>query len=147
MAPSRASSGVLRCTADREPYSPCALLALSGTSIFLWAIRQMLLRRRARRERRGVQIGSRDFAPCSLGRDSLFCAFRLRDSSQCQASFQYSRGFGQLWLVVSNSVDKPSRLIARDPIGMYQVRYLNLMVSQAAWPRFVLLGHCFSSSG
>src|SRR5262245_25478118 len=37
-----------------EPYSPCALLALSGTSIFLWAIRQMLLGRRARRERRGA---------------------------------------------------------------------------------------------
>src|SRR5262245_2539391 len=54
MAPSKASSGVPRCTADREPYFPCALLASSGTSIFLWAIRQMLLGRRARRERRGA---------------------------------------------------------------------------------------------
>src|SRR5262249_29850790 len=44
---------------------------------------------------------------------------RVRDRSRWQKSFQYSRGFAQLCPVVSNSAEKASRLIARDPIGMY----------------------------
>jgi hypothetical protein len=61
--------------------------------------------------------GARDPALLLFGRGSRFWAFRFRTRSRWQASLQYSCGFAQLCPVVSNSADKPSRLIARDPIG------------------------------
>src|SRR5262245_3509708 len=36
MAPSKASSGVPRCTADREPYFPCALQRRAARQSFCW---------------------------------------------------------------------------------------------------------------
>jgi hypothetical protein len=61
--------------------------------------------------------GARHPALLLFGRGSRFWAFRFRTRSRWQASLQYSCGFAQLCPVVSNSADKPSRLIARDPIG------------------------------
>src|SRR5262249_12751737 len=43
--------------------------------------------------------------------------FSLRDRSQWQASFQYSRRFAKLCSVVSNSSNKPPRLIPSDPLA------------------------------
>ena len=97
-----------------EPVPPPHLVVLDGTR----AVGLMRTRRRSR----DLPHPRWTHAFSSSAR-----MFSLRDRSRWQASFQYSRRFAKLYSVVSNSTNKPPRLIARDPIGTYQVRYLNLM--------------------